>query len=143
MLTFCLQALDIGNYVLTGLFTLEMIVKLFGLGFWDYVQVRYSTPRMGMHPSMVHVSQHVHPGVQCGTMGEWVHRVGRAHVCVQLECLLAPQRYKHALHGGRHPLWLQCGPWRHAYCEAASLNHCVRACVHACRMASTSSMQRS
>ncbi len=27
------------NYVLTALFTLEMILKLFGLGFWDYVRV--------------------------------------------------------------------------------------------------------
>jgi hypothetical protein len=30
--------LNIGNYVLTGLFTLEMILKLYGLGFWDYVR---------------------------------------------------------------------------------------------------------
>lgn len=27
------------NYVLTALFTMEMILKLYGLGFWDYVRV--------------------------------------------------------------------------------------------------------
>ncbi len=29
-----------GNTVLTGLFVLELTLKLLGLGFWEYIQVR-------------------------------------------------------------------------------------------------------
>lgn len=31
------QTLTISNYVFTGLFTLEMLLKLFALGFFEYV----------------------------------------------------------------------------------------------------------
>eukprot|EP00198_Chlamydomonas_reinhardtii_P001158 XP_001690493.1 voltage-gated Ca2+ channel, alpha subunit [Chlamydomonas reinhardtii] len=32
------QALNVGNLTLTVLFTIEMVLKLFGLGFWDYIR---------------------------------------------------------------------------------------------------------
>ena len=31
------QTLNISNYVFTGLFTLEMVLKLFALGFFEYI----------------------------------------------------------------------------------------------------------
>lgn len=46
------QALNVGNLTLTVLFTIEMVLKLFGLGFWDYIRVRSRTPaaHVHMHP---------------------------------------------------------------------------------------------
>ena len=34
------NALTNANYALTAVFTIEMLLKLAGLGFWDYIQVR-------------------------------------------------------------------------------------------------------
>ena len=36
------QTLTVSNYVFTGLFSLEMVLKLFALGFFDYVAERFN-----------------------------------------------------------------------------------------------------
>ena len=36
------QTLTVSNYVFTGLFSLEMVLKLFALGFFDYVADRFN-----------------------------------------------------------------------------------------------------
>ena len=41
--------LDNSNFVLTGLFTIEVVLKLFGLGFWDYIKVGVNGAAHCMH----------------------------------------------------------------------------------------------